>query len=340
MGFAIDQRREGAAGQSGRLGLLAGETGQTLGADTLDFRRTKGRITQHIGKQGQRRLQIGADAAEAGHSAVHAGAKAERCTQTFLRLGQSQTVARGRAFFHDVQHQGVRTQTVGTVGGNTGIELQRDTRHRHGGRVHIDHLDTVRQGGAFHVGEVHILDVTNRRCRITLDTHDFCGRCRCCARRRRSGIDIGLALARQHGLAIDRTGQPALHGILDLLRRHRRIAFQLLLVVIGITGIKLPLGQNRSLAIGLFQTLDGARRILRHDAVDLVLRRAIGHQLVKGGVHLGGHGFWVLTRLHRHRIGEHADALEHLIACRDARRRLVTPHQSIVQTRAVQTTQN
>ncbi len=174
----------------------------------------------------------------------------------------------------------------------------------------IDHLDAVVQHGAFDIGEVDVLDLANGRSGIARGPHDFrCGG-RGCARRSCCGLAIGLALARQDGLAVDRAGQPALHGGLDLIRRHGGKALQLVLVVIRITGIELTFSQDRGLAIGLFQTLDGARGILGDDAVDLVLGRAFRHKAVEGGIHPGGHGLMILARLDHGRIGEHAHALE------------------------------
>ena len=56
------------------------------------------------------------------------------------------------------EHQRLGAEPVGRIGGDAGVELDRDPGHRDGGAAGIDDLDAVRQAGALDVGEVELGD--------------------------------------------------------------------------------------------------------------------------------------------------------------------------------------
>ena len=332
-GLAIDQRRQGAGGEGRGLGAFGGEAGEALGAQTLDLGRGEGGVAHHVGQQDQRGVEVGGDGGQAGRRAVHGGAHVDRGAEPLTRLGQGVGVAGGGALLHQGQHHGVDAEAVGVVSGVTGVELDGDAGDRDGGRPGVDDLDAVREGGALDVGEVEVGDVADGRHGVAGDAHDLGRGDRRSPGRDGGGLDIGLALAGLDDLAVDRAVQPALHGVADLGRGDGGIGGQLVAVEVGVAGVELALGQGRGLAVDLFQTLDGAGGVLGDDAVDLVLGRAVGEEVLEDGVHAGGDGGGVLTRLDVDRIAEEAEAVEGLGPGADAGGGLVAAHEGVVEAR-------
>ena len=234
----------------------------------------------------------------------------------------------------------MNAEIAGFIGGIAGVEVDRDTGHRHGGRPCIDHLDPVRERGALHVGEVDVRDVADRRHRVAGYALDLG-----CWHRGRTGwrgrgLDIGFALAGFDDLAVDRAAQPFLHGGLNLGWRHRSIGCEFLFVEVRIVRIEQALGKGAGLAVHLLQTLDATSGILCHDPVDFVLGRTIGHQVCKHGIHPGSHSSGISTGLDVGRVAEEADPLEVGGTGADARGGLVATNEGIVEAGGGQSTQN
>ena len=56
----------------------------------------------------------------------------------------------------------LRAERVGRIGGDAGVELDRDLRQRHGGAARVDDLDAVRSCARSTVGEVEVGDLRPR----------------------------------------------------------------------------------------------------------------------------------------------------------------------------------
>ena len=68
--------------------------------------------------------------------------------EPLLRLGDLGRIEVGGALLEQVQHQRLGAEPVGRIGGDAGVELDRDPGHRNDVAARIDDLDAVRQAGA------------------------------------------------------------------------------------------------------------------------------------------------------------------------------------------------
>ncbi len=140
-----------------------------------------------------------------------------------------------------------------------------------------------------------------------------------------------------------RTAQPLLHRRLDLVRSHRRISVERLLVIIGIAGEDLALGERDRLAAepaDLLQPADFARDFAGLGAGHLVGGGAVGEEVGDDLVEPPSDHVRVDPRLHRRVDFEQADSLERLVACADPDRELLVADQDLVEPRACEPAQN
>ncbi len=202
----------------------------------------EGRVADDVGEQVERRPEIGRQRGQRHRRAVEAGAGADGGAEPLLRLGELDRVEAGRAFLEHVQHHRLGAEPVGRIGGDAGVELDRDAGHRDDVAAGIDDADAVRELGALDRREIERRGIADGRhfalversrrerliagLRRGVVTGALAGRADVDAGRAAAGharrFLIGLALAGIDAQRVDRPAQPALHGGADLLRRHRR----------------------------------------------------------------------------------------------------------------------
>ena len=147
MAGPVEQPGKRPAREALRLGHLGGDSGELLRADPLDLGRSEGRVADDVREQVQRRPEIGREGGQRDRRPVQAGAGRDGRSEPLLRLGELDRIEMGGAFLEQVQHHRLSAEPAGRIGGDAGVELDRDSGHRNDVAADIDHLDAVREAG-------------------------------------------------------------------------------------------------------------------------------------------------------------------------------------------------
>jgi hypothetical protein len=242
-------RRQGAAGQGAGLGPFGGDARQAGCAETLHLGRGEGRVLDHIGQQGHRRLQVRRHGESCTtERSIEAPVDDDRRAQA----PPGPRPAGWRSGSWCPRPSGPASGFADPVSTRRPRPGRRRSRWRswspaprHAGRRPPRRRSTggcAGPPGSRRLATAAISGLGGR------DTRSIGGAGGVVGPRRRLGrLLIGFALARQGRQRIGRTGQPFLHRRLDLGRGDRRIGLELLLVVFRIAGVELALGQGTAL---------------------------------------------------------------------------------------------
>src|SRR3569623_1571671 len=253
------------------------------------------------------------------------------------RLAQLQRVVRGGARQHRRQRQRLRAESLGIVGGDAGVEIERHARDRRRRPLRIDRLAAVRQARALDLGEGQVGDRSGRGQRPA----------RALGGHVRGGLDdrrgrdlrlfIRVAWAGHDGQAIDRPAEPLVGLRRDRRRRFRGEFGELLLVEAGVVREQSARRQRHCLAAepaDRFEPLHpvGDRRHLI--ALYFVRCRPLGEEIGQNRIDLLVHARGVHPGPHIDINLELADLAEALVARARAARQPVAAPQRLVKTRA------
>ncbi len=354
---AVERDRKRPGGDASRLGHLGSDRRELLLAEPLDFVWRESRVAGDVGKQIERRPQIGRQRGEQDRGPIKTGAGADRGAEPLLGFRQLDRIEAVSAFFEQVEHQLLSAEPVRRIGGDAGIEFHRDPGDRHHGAAGVDDLDAVRQPCPFDIGEIERRRSADRR-KLRLSEGNRSKRLLAGLRRavitrplaggadldsggpgasRSSRLFISLALAGLDPKRIDRAGQPTLHRLAHLRRRDLGELFEPGTIEVRIVGIERALGQGDGLATeaaDLLEPLDPAGQGAHHGALNLIFGWAVGDEFGDDVVEPAGNRIGVLTGFHVDLDLEQAHPLERQQEAADPNRGLLLAHEDIVQTRA------
>lgn len=318
---------------------------ESLRAHPLQFLAVKGRVTDIIGEQAQRRAEVRLEREQAEHRFVGVRRAVDLGAEAFLRFGEGDRILARRAFVHQAEHQRLGAERIVRIGGIAGIEAHRDLHRRYRGPAREDDFHSVLQLGAFDRRkferfEVHHrwklrtigdrgrradtrigTDVAERRIPVTVGRY----------RRRRLAFGEGAAaiftafgtLAGRVGQRESRTRHPFVGHRLRLLGRNLRQPVELGLVIGGIVRIERAFRQRHRLAAKAadrFQPRNRTAEIAGRGALQFVRGRAGREEIGDLCVELFADDLGIDARLHVGLNDQEACILQRLCERRDADR--------------------
>jgi hypothetical protein len=310
--FAVQQRRQHAAGGALRTRLLLLDARDPRRLDAIDFLLVEARLAHHVGEQVERRVQLFLQRGHVRGGAVERGGRTEVRTQRFGAVAERERVHAIGAFVEHAHGEARGAQLVPEVGRVAATEHVAHLHHRDVVALGQDHLGAVAQRRALQrrplqrrelVGDRHALAAVDIGgdglvLRIGLRDHERRGLAR--------GFFRNLhALARIDDEHVVALRQPILAGLLDVGDRSGLDRLQAVAEAARVAGVDRAFGECVGLAAEAADAFDaaheaglehGARlvelgrgRALRDEALELLVDRRFHLLLVHALLHVGAH---------------------------------------------------